>query len=390
MTTPPSWASLPLPGLADALAADAAGVAVALADGRLFHSRDAGATWKRVADRDGTVPTVLRWVGGGLLVGTTVGLVRVATGSSERHLARGLPAGLSITALAARGSVVVAGTLRAGVFRSGDGGRRWEASRAGLPLGGDGLRIFAAAATPQGFAVAHGLGVSRSHDEGRTWAPSSSGLPLRLPRATLVPTGPALYAVADGRLYRAAAADAQPETWVEVYDGTPDGYSVDLLGGGEGVLYAAAPRPPYVVASANDGATWHGIARGFPCRPRSLAVAAPWLFGLAADGTLWRLPRGATAAALLRAHRPADLSLRVQASRPDEPLVLLFILGTATTVRLTIQNELDAHMTLVAEAEYGAGAHSIRIAPGTFAAGFYRCRLRAGRQSRAASFALLA
>ena len=381
---PARWVPLPLPDVVSAIAADDARLAVALVDGRVLHSYDGGGTWTPIASDALGLPTALLPVRGTLLVGTAAGVVRVGEADGGRP-GLGVPSSVVVTALAARGAATIAGTLRAGVYRSEDGGLRWEAARQGLPLDGARLRVSAATSALQGFVVAHALGMSWSGDGGRTWMPAGTGLPLQMPRATLAPDGPALYAGIGGRLYRTAPAEGDLPMWTEMYDGPGDGRPLDLLGSDAGILYAASPMPPHLVASTDGGTTWHSVASGFPGIPTGFAVGPAWIFGMAA-GSLWRTARP---------HPPprpapsADLALDVQATRAADPLLLSFTLDVPSTVRITIQDLLDREVACLTVGRYGPGTHDVRLAPGTLPPGLYRCRLRAGSRSRSAPFALL-
>jgi hypothetical protein len=377
------WTRLNLPAPVHAFAADGARVVAALADGRLLRSPDAGVAWHPISGGSGESATVMLLASDLLLVGTAAGVLRADAGAWRPG--GGFPEGAEATGFAAQETALIAGTTSAGVHRSDDGGTAWEPAGRGLPFGGERLRIHAVAGGAHGLLVAHALGVSRSGDGGRTWAPAALGLPLQIPQATLAADGKALYAGVGGRLYRAlATSEDSMLAWEEVYDGPGAGRPLNLLASASGVLYAALATPPHLVRSMDGGVGWEGVPGELPAPPLGLAVAASWLLARLPDGTLWRGPR---AAAPVR--EPPALTLDVEGGRAAEPVLVTFGLPAPAFVALTVHDMAEREVALLAQGPFAAGRHGARLPPEALAPGFYRCRLRAGAQSRVVPLVLL-
>lgn len=137
-----------------------------LATGGLWESSDFGARWSRVRQDNVLFPLAVRDGSRTRLLGVdTTGLVESADGG-RTWATLGTPETFPLTALAATtdGRVVFAGSPDA-LFRSDDGGRRWQAT------GYEGS-AFAIATTPDGRTVAvvsQDTDFFRSSDGGATW-----------------------------------------------------------------------------------------------------------------------------------------------------------------------------------------------------------------------------
>jgi photosystem II stability/assembly factor-like uncharacterized protein len=111
-------------------------------------------------------------------------------------------------------SVLLAGTLGAGVYRSSDGGATWAAPTRGLTQ----LAINGVAASPTSpslvFAATDGGGLFRSMDRGSTWTRQSLPPPT-LCSVTIDPSTPSVvYAVSDrDGVYKSADAG---QTWQQI------------------------------------------------------------------------------------------------------------------------------------------------------------------------------
>lgn len=377
------WTRLDLPALALTIAAEGRHVALGLADGRLLRSADGGTTWTASATGATARTMALLPLSEAVLVGTASGVARVHATEGWRP-GLGIPLSATVTALAARGGGAIAGTRRAGVYRSADGGVRWVPAEEGLPRGSGRLHIHAAVAGPHGLVVAHALGVSRSRDGGRTWISADIGLPFQLPHLGLAADESALYVGVGGRLYRAMEPPAEPVlAWMEAYDGPGLGRPLDLLGSAGGVLYAAVTDPPYLLCSADGGGTWGGVGTGIAAPPVAVALAASGLLAVLPDGTLWRTARPPW-------HPPPTASLRldVRGTVAADEVHLTFALDAPATVALTVCDVLDREVACPLRGEVGAGVHHARLPARSLDPGLYRCRLLAGGRSAAAVLVL--
>jgi photosystem II stability/assembly factor-like uncharacterized protein len=140
------------------------------------------------------------------------------------------------------------GTAGGDVYHSSDGGVSWELSpRDGRPAAGV-TRIAVAADEPRRLYI--GLetgGVWASADGGASWASWGAGLPA--PIVDLASAPDALYALAEGVVYRGAEAHWQP-----IEAAAKPGVALATLGGKQPVLLLA--QPGGIARSADSGASW--------------------------------------------------------------------------------------------------------------------------------------
>jgi photosystem II stability/assembly factor-like uncharacterized protein len=228
-------------------------------NGRLYHSADAGVTWRALEPGAGEAarlpagehatagrlafnadrPQTLLFVRAFPQAGTRVERSEDG-GANWRSLDAGdgsnrLPALADIGALVGlRGGVFLLSSER-GVYRSADGGATWQALEGALSSGGVAeFLAWPAPAARDGAAVfaATGYGVFSSWDGGALWQPHSAGLPFNSRIAGLL-TNP------DG-------ATRQPGPIWTLTDTSP--------------LAETAP-PPLVLRSLDGGRTWLPAAR---------------------------------------------------------------------------------------------------------------------------------
>lgn len=185
-----------------------------------------------------------------------------------------------------------------------------------------------------------------------------------------------LYAGVGGRLYRTEPSETPVLLWTEVHDGPGLGRPLALLGAAHAVLYAAGLEPPYLLSSQDEGATWEGVADGLPAPPMGLAVAGPWLLAVLADGSVWRALR-------IRGEEvwPDVLDLRVEGA------AVRFALRVPALGALTLHDLFGAEVARLADGPFAGGRHRVAL-PAGLPPGLYRCRLRAGRTTRAVPLAV--
>jgi hypothetical protein len=202
-----------------------------------------------------------------LLVGTAGrGLVRADGADRWLPASPGLPPGRTVLTLAHHDGVVLAGTLRAGVFRSTDGGQRWSPANTGLPLHGEGLEVSQLAVTPGRWYALHPFGISESRDGGLRWHAVAAGLPPH--------RGPSVLAVAGGVLYADVGHDVYrlgvQARWLPGAAQTP----IRLVGHAGDALLGVLSGSRSLRISSDAGATWRGYRRGFPPGVTATAVEA--------------------------------------------------------------------------------------------------------------------
>jgi len=165
----------------------------------LFKSADGGRTFGRPA-LAGIAVTRLEWPGPALIAATGVGvMISLDGGATFTGPGAGLPRleilSLAMSSFFAVDPVVFAGTIRVGIFRSGDGGATW------LPAGLAGQRVNDLVWLGPQLYAATDTGLQRSVDGGRNWIPVSEGSEPRSLRRLLFPLAPGsgaeIFAIAD-------------------------------------------------------------------------------------------------------------------------------------------------------------------------------------------------
>lgn len=176
-------------------------VFVGTADG-LYKSADAGKTFAPTVLR-GTPVTRMEWPGPALIVTTGQGVLVSQDGalsfSAGAGLPEGTPHGLAVSSFFARDPVLFTAVGSAGVFRSADGGRSWNA--AGL----EGHTVRDLVWLGPILYAASDEGLFRSDDAGQKWV-LATGLAARPAIQILFPLSPdsgleAFLAYEDGILH---------------------------------------------------------------------------------------------------------------------------------------------------------------------------------------------
>ena len=367
------WSPTPVEGEVTALAGLGLRAAAALHSGKVVVSVDGGFRWT-VADPIPGAPavTALLLLPEAVLAGTAgQGLVR-GEGGEGRGIRTEHLSGRTVLTLAQRGGVLLAGTLRAGVFRSMDEGRSWHTASTGLPLLGDGLEVTHLARTRRAWYALHPFGVSESRDEGLHWRHAVTGLPPHRVPSVLVAARDVLYAEVGARLYRLDPSHAAG--WVAGNGLDP----LRLVGQVSDALYAVLPDGRTLGRSPDAGRSWASVQRGLPADGLVTAVAATRRAALVAldDGGLWvrraqTVPDAAVAA-------KSRVTATLQANLPNpfaHTTALGFALSAEAEVVLTVHDVRDDEVGRLAEGAYPAGEHRVVFEAGTLPAGFYHARL---------------
>jgi len=176
-------------------------------------------------------------------------------------------------------SVLFAGTIGAGVFRSTDGGVEWTAINSGL----DDLRVQVLALAPEPASVLYAgthTGISRLDlTRELIWQSAQEGLPQdEVSSIAIDPGSPSrIYAASAtgiGKLFRSTDAGI---TWAAIGQGSlPTNARIHDLAfhsqsGGPNLLYAATDGG--VLYSEDGGFSWQAINEGLPLGAKVLALA---------------------------------------------------------------------------------------------------------------------
>jgi len=274
------WTAVPSPWSAGAVVSDvavfgAAGIVVAGDEGRIYMTRDAGATWDVVvpAGQRATVFTAVALNASGQGAAASGGLLLVTDdgGSNWRAPTYGAGGGpTSVNDLAIRGESAVAVCDAGVIVESEDGGQTW--SRAASPATSD---LTAVAIAGDGTAVAGGSGGEVLVRSAGVWTlASTASAPVSSVAASVTP------AWADGTPDLFAAAGAAVLGSDDAVAFAPLAGVPDLTGPGTPQLAWAGVPSPMLLVAAGTGAgfslpatgLWRAGAAGVP---QALRAAAP-------------------------------------------------------------------------------------------------------------------
>lgn len=390
-----TWSPTPVRGDVTALAGRELRAVVALQNGEVVASSDGGAEWEVLASLPGRpMVTALLLLPSALLAGTAGRGLWHRDGEGGWHTSPSTPlADRTVLALAHHGGVVLAGTLRAGVFRSTDGGNTWSAASAGLPLLGHGLEVAQFVATPRAWYALHPFGVSESVDGGLRWRSIVAGLPPHRMPSGLAAQGEAVVADVGGYVYRLDASNR----WTRSETGP-----VQLMGEAEGGLFAALADGGAVGRSVDAGHTWSRVHRGLPSGHVVTALGATQRFVLAAlDGEgVWSRPvpvepdaapdSPSSALPDVVGREAVEATLWANEPNPfDDATSIPFGLSAEATVVLSVHDVSDVEVARLAEGAFPAGRHRVIFEAAALPTGLYHCRLVVGGRRYDRSMVLL-
>ncbi len=295
------------------------------------------ARWTQTAGPEGATIRALLVQGSNVFAGTQGGVFRSTNDGASWTAANNGLAGQFVTALAANGTTLFAGTIGSdyvlssgGVFRSTDSGASWTAVNNGLgsleiqSLGVNGTTVFAG--TPNGvyrstdngaswtlannglgthralafaavgnnfFAATLTGGVFRSTDNGANWTPANNGL-LVPAVSSLAVIGTTLFAgTAGGGVFRSTDSGA---SWVPAVNGM--GSQVISALAVKGTTLFAGTLTGSAFRSVDNGANWTAINTGLNTQMiNCLAASSTSVFAGANSGVFRTNDNGANWAA---------------------------------------------------------------------------------------------
>jgi len=232
---------------------------VALADGTLFKTGDAGATWQKLAPMPVGIKIRALAVhpnSGVIYAGTDSGvLISSDGGASWRRSGAELGPVLSMT-FEPSAATLYAGTQEKGIFKSTDGGDSWMLSAAGLPPAPVrqvivGPKVSLALTGLDGSRS--GRALYRSTDNGASWSLAGDTGGGEISSAAMAKDGKTIYATARGALYRSTDGGLK---WQAV--GLQTAPTVTPSAGLEvsGVVVAVSRSARTIDLRADDGAVW--------------------------------------------------------------------------------------------------------------------------------------
>lgn len=227
----------------------------------LFRSTDAGKFWRKVEEAP-VVALTFDSAARRFLAATAAGVVVSDDGGATWQPADEQPSDPSISALAAKGNTVLAGTASTfrlgGVFRSSDGGETWAASSPGLVSFEARALAFDPVDPEVLYLGAGNLGLHKSDDGGATWRTLDLGASAAgafIEEILIDPSDPQTVFAASGRgattgLFRSLDGG---DSWAKVGDFGPLRLTIDPRQ--PDVVWAAAGSSG-LFRSDDGGATW--------------------------------------------------------------------------------------------------------------------------------------
>jgi hypothetical protein len=266
----------------NALALDAGGSVLALADGHSLLRRDSKGEWTRLARYTDRRLTSLLPVDGAVLAGTSEAhLVRVssdgiepvdgfesAEGRAEWFTPWGGPPDVRTLAAGETGEIY-ANVHVGGILRSDDAGASWRPT---LDIHADVHEVTTVHRRPGLVLAAGAAGLSVSHDGGATWTLEAEGLHAGYCRAVAVGGDTVLLTASVGPFGGRAAIYRRPlektgGAFEKCEGGLPDWFSDNIDSGcvaTSGSTAAFGTSDGRLFLSEDEGAQWREIASDLP------------------------------------------------------------------------------------------------------------------------------
>lgn len=276
--------------IVNALASNGASLYAGTFGGGVFVSGNNGALWTQVSDglSDRTVNSLL--VNGPLLlVGVDSGLFRSPNGGARWERSELGVSVFQVKALLGKDGVVFAGARGGGILRSANDGLSWQ--RANNGLGNLPIQTLAVEGSALLVGASSG-GAFRSTDNGASWISLNNGLPPNIPIAAFAAKGGFLFAGTNGQgIFRSAD---NGRSWQAQNEGLEQLRVNALLVKGE--LLFAGTEFGGVYRSADNGTSWQESSEGMGRQAvQCLLVKDGVLFaGVTLDGLYRSNDNGAT------------------------------------------------------------------------------------------------
>ena len=269
---------------------------------------------------------------------------------------------MSVRLLTGYGEVLLAATWNyQGVYRSTDGGHRWERDSSGIPgIPADEFRGANAQATvgtslylaaPSGFAPPHPTGVYRSDDAGEHWTPVSDGLPHMA------------YGSTDSVVV-----------------------GIEALYAKDGVLFAGCELGIWMLPR---GATrWTPVTDDLQqCRVSAMVADDTYLYAALRDCGMWRRPLSTLAMGVGK-DRPASpapsaiLGLDVTPNPVTSSARIRFALARPGHVTVSLHDGAGRLLETIADGAMEPGDHALLFDGRGLSSGTYFVRVESGGGSR--------
>lgn len=238
------------------------------------------------------------------------------------------PTGADITALTVFNNQILAGSLYARVYRSGDNGTTWSEAKLPNTSVPSIITDFAVAGSAI-LASTSANGVFRSLDNGKTWTASNLGL-FNFQVSSMVSTGTTVLASTSFAVFKSINAGS---SWSKVGLGLPSGVIQDLAVS-NGVIYAAVSGFG-IYSSVDGGSNWLPLPGILPSNLFvSIAASNTSIYVVTDDAGVFRSQDNGL--------NWVEINNGIQWA-PDKPLLGIFASATTLAVTSTDQRLLISY-----------------------------------------------